>query len=165
MPSLDIIQFVFMWLCAPLAIATILVAVPFSANLKWLVGSVLAAWFLLTAATQIPNIGPLPGGLFGIVLPVIVVSFYMALNPAARRIIEQMNVPLLVGLHLTRLAGGLFILLALEGRLSNPFAFYAGWGDILAALLAIPAALIAWRAKEGWERWVLVWNVLGFTDF
>ncbi|MGL4404595.1 MAG: hypothetical protein ACRCT6_02475, partial [Notoacmeibacter sp.] len=49
--------------------------------------------------------------------------------------------------------------------LSNPFAFYAGWGDILAALLAIPAALIAWRAKEGWERWVLVWNVLGFTDF
>jgi hypothetical protein len=56
-------------------------------------------------------------------------------------------------------------LLALEGRLSNPFAFYAGWGDILAATLAIPAALIAWRAKEGWEKWVLSWNVIGFVDF
>jgi hypothetical protein len=165
MPSLDIIQFAFMLACEPLAISIILIAVPFSQTTRWAVGIILAGWFALTATTQIPNIGPLPGGLFAIVLPVILVSLFMAFSPAARRAINAMNVPLLVSLHITRLAGGLFILLALEGRLSNPFAAYAGWGDILAATLAIPAALVAWRAKEGWEKWVLAWNVIGFTDF
>jgi hypothetical protein len=165
MPGLDIIQFAFMLACAPLAIIIILVAFPFSQIMRWAVGFVLAAWFALTAVTQIPNIGPLPGGLFGIVLPVILVSLFIAFNPSARHAIQTMNVPLLVSLHITRLAGGLFLLLALEGRLSNPFAFYAGWGDVVAATLALPAALIAWRAKEGWEKWVLAWNVIGFTDF
>jgi hypothetical protein len=165
MPSLDIIQFAFMFACAPLAITIILIAVPLSQTMRLAVGLVLAAWFGLTAFTQIPNVGPLPGGLFGIVLPIILVSLFMAFSPVARQTINAMNVPLLVSLHITRLAGGLFILLALEGRLSNPFAFYAGWGDILAATLAIPAALLAWRAKEGWEKWVLAWNVIGFADF
>lgn len=165
MNSLDTIQFAFMLICAPVAITIILVAVPFGQTVKWAVGIILAAWFALTAATQIPDIGPFPGGLFGIVLPVILVSLFMAFNPVARRAIDQMNVPLLVILHVTRLAGGLFLLLALEGRLSNPFAFYAGWGDILAATLAIPAAFMVWRAKAGWEKWVLAWNVIGFVDF
>jgi hypothetical protein len=33
------------------------------------------------------------------------------------------------------------------------------------ATLAIPAAVIAWHARPGWERWVLGWNVIGFADF
>jgi hypothetical protein len=165
MTSLDIIQYAFMLACAPLAITIILVAVPFSQSMRHAVGVVLAAWFALTALTQIPNVGPLPGGLFGIVLPVILVSLFMTFSPIARQTINVINMPLLVSLHITRLAGGLFLLLALEGRLSNPFAFYAGWGDILAATLAIPAALIAWRANPGWEKWVLSWNVIGFVDF
>jgi hypothetical protein len=165
MNSLDTIQFAFMLLCAPLAITIILVAVPFSQSAKWSIGFVLAAWFLLTATTRIPGIGPLPGSLFGIVFPVVFVSLYMTFNAKVRSAMTQINVSLLVALHITRLAGGLFLLLALEGRLSNPFAFYAGWGDILAATLAIPAALLAWRAKEGWEKWVFGWNVIGFADF
>jgi hypothetical protein len=165
MPMLDLVQYVFMAISAPVALYVLLRALPLNRAQSWSLGVFLTGWFLLTALTQIPRVGPFPGALFGIVLPVLGLSIFLMLNPGARAIIAGAKVPLLVGLHTTRLAGGLFILLAAEGRLSNPFAAIAGWGDILAATLAIPAAIIAWRARPGWETWVLAWNVIGFLDF
>jgi hypothetical protein len=165
MNMLDLIQSIFMITCAPVALIVILRALPLSRLQTLALGLGLAGWFVLTASAQIPPLGRLPGALFGIVFPVIAISIYMYRSKVARRIISGANVPLLVGLHVTRLAGGLFILLHAEGRLSNPFAAIAGWGDILAATLAIPAAIIAWRARPGWEKWVLAWNVIGFLDF
>lgn len=163
--TLDLVQWLFMACCGPLAIAVVLAAFPFNHGQRWMVGLFLGAWFLLTVLTPIPRIGPLPGALFGIVLPVIAISLFIIVNPAARGLIAGANVPCLVALHVTRVAGGLFILLHLEGRLSNPFAMIAGWGDVLAASLAIPAALVAWRARPGWEIWVIGWSVIGFLDF
>jgi hypothetical protein len=165
MNTLDLVQSIFMITCPPVAITVILRALPLSQIQTWGLGLLLASWFALTALTRIPPVGRLPGALFGIVFPVLAISIFMLRSEAARRIIAGINVPLLVGLHVTRLAGGLFILLHAEGRLSNPFAAIAGWGDILAATLAIPATIIAWSARPGWEKWVLAWNVIGFLDF
>jgi hypothetical protein len=163
--TLDSMQYVFVALCGPVAILVIVRALPLERGPAWALGLGLSAWFLLTAITPIPQVGRLPGALFGIALPVILVSGYLVLNQKARRVISGADIPLLVGLHVTRVAGGFFILLHAEGRLGNPFASVAGWGDLLAASLAIPAAIVAWRAKPGWEKWVLGWNVVGFTDF
>ena len=41
----------------------------------------------------------------------------------------------------------------------------SGSGDMLTAILAIPAAVLVLRARAGWEKWVLAWNVIGFWDF
>lgn len=165
MPVLDLVQFAFMAICGPVALIVLLRALPLNHVQSWLLGLFLTGWFLLTALTTVPRIGPFPGALFGILLPVVILSLLLALHPTARRIIAGANVPLLISLHVTRLTGGLFILLEAESRLSNPFAAIAGWGDILTALLAIPAAFLAWRARAGWEAWVLAWNVIGFIDF
>jgi hypothetical protein len=163
--TLDLVQSLFMATCAPVALLVLLRALPLERGQSWALGLLLSAWFALTALTPIPQVGRFPGALFGIVFPVLAVSISLIVSPVARRVIAGANVPMLVGLHVTRLAGGLFILLAAEGRLSNPFAAVAGWGDILAATTAIPAAIIAWRARVGWEKWVLAWNVIGFLDF
>ncbi len=163
--TLDLVQSVFMAICAPVALMVLQRALPLEQSQSWVLGLVLSAWFALTALTPIPQVGRFPGALFGIVFPVLAVSTFLIVSPIARRVIAGANVPMLVGLHVTRLAGGLFILLAAEGRLSNPFAAIAGWGDILAATTAIPAAIMAWRARVGWEKWVLAWNVIGFLDF
>ncbi|MGL4636996.1 MAG: hypothetical protein ACRCWF_13520 [Beijerinckiaceae bacterium] len=163
--TLDQMQYLFVGLFGPLAIYIILRALPLQSPARWVLGVVLAAWFVLTAITPLRPVGPFPGALFGIALPVVVVGLIMGFTPTVRHVIVGMNVPLLVGLHSTRLIGGFFVLLHAEGRLSNPFAMIAGWGDVLAATLAIPAAIIAWNAKPGWEKWVLAWSVIGFIDF
>jgi hypothetical protein len=165
MNMLDIVQWIFMLLCLPVAVIVILTAFPLTQKARWILGVGLVAWYVFTAFVQVPQVGHFPGALFGILLPVIAISAFMIASPKARRVIAGCTVWLLVALHTTRVAGGLFIPLNWEGRLSDPFALIAGSGDLLAAALAVPAALIAYRGRPGWEKWVLMWNVLGFADF
>lgn len=79
--------------------------------------------------------------------------------------LREVDVLRLVALQVTRLAGGMFLLLYAEGLLPNPFACCAGLGDILAAVTAMPAAWAAYRRVSGWAAWVLAWNVIGTADF
>jgi hypothetical protein len=158
----------YIWLIVlggPFIIAVTVLALPLDARTRWMVAAVLGAWFLFTLATPFPGIGRVPGALLGIVLPILGAVILYFLSPLAQRAVANANVPYLVGLHATRVAGGLFILLHAAGRLSNPFAAAAGWGDLLAAGLAIPAAIIAYRQLAGWEKWVLIWNAIGLLDF
>lgn len=149
----------------PIAIAIIILALPLDVRTRWIVASVLGAWFLFTIFVAVRSVGPVPGALPGIVIPIIVAVAVYIFSPLAQRAVLGANVPLLVGLHATRVIGGAFILLHAAGRLSNPFAAAAGWGDLLAAFLAIPAAIVAYRQLAGWEKWVFAWNVIGFVDF
>jgi hypothetical protein len=163
--TLDQLQYVFLLGIFPVAVWTITDALPVNGSAKLRIVLLLVLWFVLTWATEIPNLGRIPGALFGIIFPVVGVSLYMVLSANARKVISGLSVAPLVALHITRVTGGLFIPLHWEGRLSNPFAYVAGGGDVLAACLAIPAAVIAYRGKPGWEKWVLMWNVIGFADF
>jgi hypothetical protein len=163
--NLDQIQYIFMLAVFPVAVIAITGSLPVSNAAKLRVGLCLALWFGFTYLATVPNLGRVPGALFGIIFPVLGVSAYMLFNQTARGVIQHMSLAPLVALHVTRIAGGLFIPLFWEGRLSNPFAYIAGGGDLLSAALAIPAAIIAFRGKAGWEKWVLAWNVIGFADF
>jgi hypothetical protein len=163
--NLDQIQYLFMLAVFPIAIIAITGPLPVSSAAKLRVGLCLVLWFGFTYLVTVPNLGRVPGALFGIIFPVLGVSAYMFFNQTARGVIQHISVAPLVALHVTRIAGGLFIPLFWEGRLSNPFAYIAGGGDLLSAALAIPAAIIGYRGKPGWEKWVLAWNVIGFADF
>jgi hypothetical protein len=71
--------------------------------------------------------------------------------------------PVLVALNIPRVGGILFLLLAAEGRSSDPFAASAGWGDIITGLLAIPMVLIALRDQPSTAPLTL-WNAFGALD-
>lgn len=161
---LDALGYLVLALAGPGAIAVILLAFPVDVRTRWLVGSILGAWFLFTIFVTVPDAGPVPGALVGIAIPILIAAVLYLFSTLAQRAVAGANVPLLVGLHASRVVGGAFILLHAAGRLSNPFAATAGWGDLLTAGLAIAAAMVAYRQSDGWERWVLAWNVIGFAD-
>src|SRR5262249_46709984 len=47
-------------------------------------------------------------------------------------------------------------------RLSGPFPFYAGWGDIITGVLAIPILLGRLESKH--PAVVMAWNIFGAVD-
>lgn len=161
---LDAVGFVALIMAGPGAIAVVVLALPLDNRTRWIVASVLGAWFLFTIFATVPGLGPVPGALFGIVIPVLGAIVLYSYSPLAQRAVAGANIPLLVALHASRVAGGLFILLHAAGRLSNPFAAAAGWGDLFTALLAVPAAIVAYRELAGWEKAVFAWSLIGFLD-
>ena len=68
---------------------------------------------------------------------------------------------LLIGLNTMRVIGGLFLALAVVGRLSGPFPYSAGLGDIITGLIAIPLAL---RVARGEPAPIVAWNAFGALD-
>lgn len=163
--TLDAFQYILMYLAFPLAVLAITLSLKLKMTQNLWIALVLTLWFALTAYAQVPSIGRIPGALFGILIPVLLVSGFLIWNNAVNSALLKMSVFPIIALHVTRLAGGLFIPLAWDGRLSKPFGYIAGGGDILAALFAIPMAVIAWRGKAGWVKWLLAWNVFGIADF
>jgi hypothetical protein len=55
------------------------------------------------------------------------------------------------------------IWLALDGRLSGPFPYTAGIGDMITALFALPVARLAASAGPAHPR-VVAWNAFGMLD-
>ena len=72
--------------------------------------------------------------------------------------------PLMIGLNIGRIFAVLFFLLAAEGRLSGPFPVFAGWGDIITGVVAMP---LLWLVNhEGTRRAnaIAAWNLFGAAD-
>jgi hypothetical protein len=110
-------------------------------------------------ATPVPVVGVMVG------LPVIVVGGAALISARVREAVLALPVPLLIGLNAMRIVpGGFMVLLALQGRLSGPFPQFAGWGDIIVGLTAIPLTVAAARNLGGNRRNVLAWNILGTLD-
>ncbi len=163
--TLDQILYAFVAIASPVIIYFILRALKLKGAAFYKVGGLLVAWLLFTTLVSLPRIGPMPGAAFSIFLPVIAFRIFYARSALAKTILVNASIATLVAVQSSRFAGGIFIALNHEGRLSDPFALIAGSGDIIAAAFAIPAAYIAWKQKPGWKFWVLAWNFVGFFDF
>jgi len=76
------------------------------------------------------------------------------------------NAPLesLVRLHVFRLIGVFFILLAVHDALPKPFAFIAGVGDMLTAVSSIFVAKAIQQQKPYARRLTFYWNLFGAAD-
>src|SRR6266851_9587427 len=110
------------------------------------------------------GLGPVPPVGFMVLTPLAAVAATAALSPAFRKAILALPINLLIGLNTFRLLGVFFLVLAAEGRLSGPFPYSAGWGDIITGVLAIP---VAWLAMGGSARaglWIALWNLFGAAD-
>jgi len=113
-------------------------------------------------------------GMIAISKPFPVVGIFVALPllaagiatswPAGRRAMLSVPMPLMIGLNIGRIFAVLFFLLAAEGRLSGPFPVFAGWGDIITGVVAVP---LLWLVNhEGTRRAnaIAAWNLFGAAD-
>jgi len=113
---------------------------------------------LLAVALPFPYIGAF------VMLPLVAAAALTAASPEWRAALIGLPMPLLVGLNIFRLLGVLFLLLAAEGRLSGPFPYSAGWGDIIVGVLALPALWLATRPVPQAPQFLAAWNIFGALD-
>jgi hypothetical protein len=118
----------------------------------------------LAAANQFRGASPLGPLMIGIVIafPLVATAVATSISAPVRASLLGMPMPFLIGLNVWRVAGGLFILLAAEGRLGGPFPYSAGWGDIITGVLALPVAWLALRGQG--KALVWAWNGFGMLD-
>jgi hypothetical protein len=70
----------------------------------------------------------------------------------------------LVSLHLFRVVGVFFIILAMYNALPKVFAYIAGAGDVLAAITSVFVARAITQKKSYANKLTLIWNIFGTID-
>ena len=105
---------------------------------------------------------PLIGVLFA--APLVAGAGFWIGAPNFRAALMAVPMPVLIWLNTLRLLGALFLILASVGRLSGPFPYSAGWGDVITGLFAVPLAPMAKRSPAR-ARWAIAaWNLFGALD-
>jgi hypothetical protein len=105
---------------------------------------------------------PLVGVLFA--APLLIVGALALRSPRVRATLMAIPMPLLIGVNALRVLGVLFLLLAAAGRLSGPFPYSAGLGDIITGAFAVPLALSVARSQPLPARAIVSWNIFGALD-
>jgi hypothetical protein len=136
-----------------------------------LVYGVLAIWFLASLVLSLqgvfqtgPSGMPLPVGL-SVVVPIVAFTVLYWVNTSVRAFADSLDLRSMVALNILRLIGVDFLVAYAHGRLPAGFAFPAGLGDILTALLAIPLIVAMSGSQQASTRkWFVAWNLLGLAD-
>jgi hypothetical protein len=105
---------------------------------------------------------PLVGVLFA--APLLIVGALALRSPRVRSVLLGIPMPLLIGVNALRVLGVLFLLEAAVGRLSGPFPYSAGLGDIITGVFAIPLALRLTRSQNLPVSAIERWNIFGTVD-
>jgi hypothetical protein len=92
----------------------------------------------------------------------LVVAAIAAARPKVRAALLNLPAPLMIGLNVARVFALLFLMLASQGRLAGPFPFFAGWGDIITGVFAVPLLFIAADGKHTGA--IMAWNLFGTAD-
>jgi len=101
---------------------------------------------------------------YGIALPILIGILLIWRSETARRILDAVPQPWLVGVQLYRALGVIFLILYASGKLPAFFAWPAGIGDIAIGLLAPVVGLAYARAPSATVGLVRAWNVFGILD-
>lgn len=99
-----------------------------------------------------------------VAVPLLVVGLLALASHKVRAALMAIPMPLLIGVNSLRVFGVMFLFLAASGRLSGPFPFSAGLGDVTTGALAIPLALRIGRSGRLSAAAVRWWNVFGTLD-
>jgi hypothetical protein len=96
-------------------------------------------------------------------LPLFAAAISAAALPKVRSAMMSIPVPAIVATNVIRLLGVWFLMLAAAGQLSGPFPYFAGIGDVITGLFAIPVARLAARLPASDVR-IAAWNAFGLLD-
>jgi hypothetical protein len=133
-------------------------------------GAIAGAWVGLAsglgAAGKLAFSPGNPVPLIGVlcVLPLLTVGALAASSQRVRNALLAVPMSLLIGLNSLRVLGVLFLLLAVSGRLSGPFPYFAGLGDIITGAFALPLALRLARSRPPSAGTLRSWNIFGTLD-
>ena len=98
-------------------------------------------------------------------IPLLVILFGIVGNTKLfKKLFDSITLESLITLHIFRLVGVFFIILYSYQLLPAEFAFSAGMGDIITALLAFPVARMFLNGKSWSIKVVYAWNILGILD-
>jgi hypothetical protein len=81
-----------------------------------------------------------------------------------KTILENSSLQSIVQLHIFRLIGVFFVLLAVHHSLPKPFAFIAGIGDMLTAISSVFVAKAIHNKKSYAKKLTYCWNIFGTVD-
>ncbi|HEY1891472.1 MAG TPA: hypothetical protein VGG63_13750 [Steroidobacteraceae bacterium] len=110
-----------------------------------------------------PNIPfPLIGVFFA--APLLTVGVLALTRDRVRAALLGIPQHLLIGLNSLRILGVLFLFEYVRGALSGPFPFFAGIGDIITGVVAIPLALQVARSQNVSASAIARWNAFGALD-
>lgn len=142
-----------------------------SAHAQLTIALGLAAWFF--AVTFIGASGFLtdflmfgvPGVGYLVGIPIATLTTLLLSTQEGRRRVDKASMPAIISVQFLRVLGFWFIILRSANRLPAPFAPVAGWGDILAGILAVPTAISINNKEDEFDTIaVLIWNIIGAAD-
>jgi hypothetical protein len=81
-----------------------------------------------------------------------------------KTILDNAQLPDLVRVHIFRLLGVFFVLLAFHDALPKPFALIAGLGDMITAITSIFVAKAIENKAVYAKKLTYIWNTFGFLD-
>lgn len=143
--------------------AAVLTTLPIRLTSRLLLGGAIGGWItvvLSLAAAGVVSDKPFVLPLL-FALPLVAAGIGATL-PAFRCAVMAIPMPLIVALNAMRVLGVFMLLEGITGRMSGPFPYSAGIGDIITGIFALPVARIA--AKNPGDRRVWEWNIFGALD-
>jgi len=145
-------------------------ALPGTLRLRLSAAAIAGAWVGLAtelgAADRLAFSPEHPVPLVGVLVavPLLVMAALTLASPKVRSTLLAIPMSLLIGVNALRVFGVLFLLLAAAGRLSGPFPFSAGFGDIITGALAVPLALSVVQSHGLPVGAIKSWNIFGALD-
>ena len=167
---LDIIDWVVDSTAIMISFAAVSAALPLSGRGRIALAGGVGAW------VGVATFAGAEGGLaFAPEQPIPLVAVFFALPLATATILwfssqrfrnALLAIPtsLLIGVNSMRVLGALFLGLAAVGRLSGPFPYSAGLGDVITGVIAARLALALARGRRGLEPSIRAWNIFGALD-
>lgn len=160
---LDIVRTLTLGGTAGALFAAVLTSLPIRPGSRLALGAGIGAWIAL--AVTIAASGAVTGSpivlLLLFLLPLVAAAL-AAISAAGRSAMMAIPAPLIVSLNAMRVVGIFMILAAVAGVMSGPFPYFAGIGDIITGLFALPVARLA--ARNPRDVRVLEWNIFGTLD-
>ncbi len=124
-------------------------------------------WFLLAlilgaSGLTLKLVPPFPQiVLFGLVLFLLLLFWFSC---GFRRSILNVDIRVLVGVHLTRVVGFYFLYLYSLNLLPYDFAVLGGWGDIIVAAVALVLIIFVPVSSNKGPLTYFLWNLVGLID-
>jgi hypothetical protein len=114
--------------------------------------------------TTTPDKPPLPL-LISVIGPPILFVIAYSLSAKVRALSLGLDLRLLTAIQAWRVIGAMFLVLMWFGLLPGTFAWPAGIGDVIVGAYAPFVVLAISRRTPGWQKHVVLLNVLGLLDF
>ncbi|MFY9899892.1 MAG: hypothetical protein WAK67_19160 [Xanthobacteraceae bacterium] len=105
-----------------------------------------------------------PTLLFGLLIPLAVATIGLWQSESIARLVSAIPLHWLVAAQVYRVAGGIFLVLWVDGRLPWQFALPAGIGDVTTGIVAVVVAAQLAQNAIGARRATYAWCLFGIAD-